>query len=289
MSGDSNLMEGDNQIISENDIKKLYNIDVKNLYYSPFPIKRDGSPKSSDSSQPLFFKAETRAQDTERKTNNLTSKVSTQLKLQSYYRKAVEYRIANSLEASAMKFRRDIITSLVIIMSTAVSVLLLYPTTELLVTIGALISALVSALSAFSSFMEYSTLFEKHSGSVAVFANLQRTILNLLHTGTEKEQQMGFVDIAEEFAYAINIMPMLDPRRIQLHKSYNGNKGIGKPKLFKEILDNNLRKESKANIIGMSRALNLFPEPKSIKESKEDEEDDENANSDSGGELFTCF
>ena len=122
MSNNSDFAVDSSEPISSDDIEKLFNIEVNDLYYSKFPTKKEWKQSNSLEKnkdkviQPLFFRSEkSAAHNGESKSSNLTAKVSTQIKLQSYYRKAVEYRIANSLEASVMKNRRDIVTFIVLV------------------------------------------------------------------------------------------------------------------------------------------------------------------------------
>jgi hypothetical protein len=204
--------------------------------------------------------------------------MGTQIKLQLYYRKAVEFRVANSLEAADMQFKSMICTALILILSTIVSALLLIGSSSTIVTIGAILSAFITALTGFSSYMNYAGRYEQHAMTVAAFANLQRKILNLIQTGTPEDQREDFQDIADEFNGARNEMPMLLPERIESYTVSDMLSDERKeeleamgyeddPKLFKLITDKELISESQNNVRGMSRALRLFPKPKEDSES----------------------
>lgn len=187
-----------------------------------------------------------------------TDKLSPQIKLQLYYRKCFEYRMAHAFEAADMNFKANFLTFFTLILSSMASILLLSGSSgnteapnEHILTGGAVLSALITFCTGLASYMGYSTRFELHSVSVADFTKLQRDLVTLIQTETTDEISKQFEEVADKFNVARSRMPLLYPDYLEAYRDEHGKR------IFKRIIDSALEKESMENVTGMSD-LGLF-------------------------------
>ena len=286
------------RILSSNKVHS----ELSNIKASDTRSTREARPR-----RPMFFLAKEKREADGDDDSKLVENIGTQVKLQLYYRKVVEYRLAHALEASATRRMRDAISAVTLLISTAVSVLMTIDGPPILTSIGAVLAALVTAITGYGSFMDFHGRHEQHSMSVASFAVLQRNLANLLQTGTRAEQRREFAEMANQFNRCRDEMPLLLPERLRRYKvsdlrdsslqatvaaavattttttrgddeyDDDGDSGGDVPlvpvaseqSLFQLIFDDDIARECRDNVTAMSRAFELFPKTLEKKGTKE--------------------
>jgi hypothetical protein len=86
---------------------------------------------------------------------NDRSSLDPQLKLQKYFRQAFEYRLVNTMEASRLAVYADCIAAAALSLSAIISILLLSGQDDTLITVAAILSAIVTFLTGYSSYMGF--------------------------------------------------------------------------------------------------------------------------------------
>jgi hypothetical protein len=175
-----------------------------------------------------------------------TDKLDPQIKLQMYYRKAFEYRMANAFEAEDMNNKANLLTFITLILSSTTSILLLAGSSPNVIQAGAVLAALITFCTGLSSYMGYSRRYEAHCISVSDFSRIQRELANLIQTESNETIAREFESIATKFNEARTRMPLLYPDYIEAYRDENGKR------IFKRIIDAALQKESIDNVNGMS-------------------------------------
>ena len=151
------------------------------------------------------------------------SALDPQLKLQKYFRQAFQYRMVNSLEGTRLQFYADIIAGLTLTFSVVISILLLAGLSDTIVTAAAILSAIVTFLTGFSSYMGFQDRYEKHCMSSTQFATVQRDIYTILQTETDKGIADEITMLTTDFNNAREQMPIIQDDII---KGYLDEKGI---------------------------------------------------------------
>jgi hypothetical protein len=166
------------------------------------------------------------------------SALDPQLKLQTYFRKAFEYRMINAMEATELKTYSDVLTALTLILSSVISVLLLAGESSDTVKGAAILSTLIGLITGYLSYMGFNERLERHNQSVAAFASVQRSIYNVLMV----ENDMGIFDNLKPLTYSFNEarlgMPLIPTHKMA---QYRDNQDRS---LFPNITDESLWNES---------------------------------------------
>ena len=76
-------------------------------------------------------------------------------------------------------------------------------------------SAVVTALTGYQSYMEFESRYTSHASSVKDFANLQRDIMSSLMVVSEEEMTEDLVNLAAKLAGAVQAMPIVSPETIE--------------------------------------------------------------------------
>ena len=161
----------------------------------------------------------------------------------------------NSFEARDVRVKSTIVTSISLLLSGVSSILLLTSYSKLAPVVAATLSAVVSALTGYSSLMQYTSRFEQHASSVKVFANLQRDVMGILRTMDDDGITESFNEIAEKLSDAVAGMPLVEPGTIDSHRDRNGER------YFTSINHMNRWNESVEDIVSM-KDLDIFTGPK---------------------------
>lgn len=122
------------------------------------------------------------------------------------YRKSVEYRLAHGRMMRFNQLANDTISFLVLCLSTATGLLLFMGD---FVTLSTVVAACITGLNAFSKFMDFSGLGERHALSMKEFGNLARDLLTLLSAASLEEQVHQLDDLNARFNDGVSAMPML--------------------------------------------------------------------------------
>lgn len=141
---------------------------------------------------------------------NDRSSLDPQLKLQKYFRQAFEYRMVNSMEASRLAIYADFIAAAALSLSAILSILLLSGQDDTLITVAALLSAIVTFLTGYSSYMGFAVRYEKHTTASTKFATVQRNIYNVLQTESDSGIAKKLTQLTSDFNSAREVMPIVD-------------------------------------------------------------------------------
>ena len=177
------------------------------------------SPPHSDMGSCLFEVASGQIADGEFSAEEL---LEVQTKMQLTLRKAFQYRILNAMEASRLRNLADAVTFLALVLSGVSSILLLTSYDEASIAIAATISAVVTALTGYQSYMEFESRYTSHASSVKDFSSVQRNILTSLTIKTEQNMAKDLVQLTAELAAAVQAMPGVSPEIIEGYKAKEG-------------------------------------------------------------------
>jgi hypothetical protein len=185
-----------------------------------------------------------------------------QTKMQLTLKKAFQYRILNAMEASRLRFLADTTTFFALLLSGVSSILLLTSYNEASIAIAATISAVVTALTGYQSYMELESRHTSHASSVKDFANLQRDIMASLMVESDEQITEDLVDRSAKLASAVQAMPFVSPETIEGYrwesiphadKAIIGNEVM----LFPDLTNLNRWNESMEHIESM-RNMGIF-------------------------------
>jgi hypothetical protein len=208
--------------------------------------KRNMKPATSEEKpKRVFFRVE------EEHNDEPNSHLDPQLKLQSFFKRAFEYRMINAIEATTLRKKADVITFTTLLLSTAVSILILDGSRTYFITLAAILSAVITALTAFSSYMNYIQRYEKHSTSVKRFASVNRDLFSMLFTCDDSDIADNFNFIAAQYNSAREHQPVIKPEIIKAYYDEHGNP------LFPNIREEDLWNESLDTMESMA-GLGLF-------------------------------
>ena len=192
-----------------------------------------------------------------------------QTKLQLILRKAFEYRMLNSLEAQYVRTRSDNITFLSLVLSGISSVLLLMNSFALSGAVAAILTAAVTTLTGYNSYMHFTDRYEKHTASVKAFANLQRDVMAALQTKNDDEITDNFTEYSVALSAAIANMPLVEQSRMDTYKRKVEKDGTSVwESYFPNISDMARWNESVENIKSM-KDLDIFTEKPPMEEDDE--------------------
>jgi hypothetical protein len=141
-----------------------------------------------------------------------------QTKLQLILRKAFEYRMLNSMEAQYVRKCSDDLTFLSLVLSGISSILLLTNYHESSAVIAATLTAAVTTLTGYNSYMQFTNRYEKHTASVKAFANLQRDVMADLQTKNDDEITDNFTEYSMNLSAAIAKMPLVEQSRMNTYR-----------------------------------------------------------------------
>lgn len=170
--------------------------------------------------------------------------LSLEMKLQRWYRKAVEYNIANILAADSANSRGMQCNVALLTMMTLAAVFLAFDGPFPL--IAAVLAASVTAFGGMVRFQDYNLKFQEHTAISIQWAGVERELLTILHACTEEQQMERFHDAAEHFDASLKRQPLLPPLRFFKNEK-------GKP-LFELITERGGHEEKASNLLAM-RAL----------------------------------
>ena len=188
-----------------------------------------------------------------------------QTKLQLILRKAFEYRMLNSFEAQFVRSQADNLTFACLVLSGISSILLLTNYTSWSAVIAATLTATVTTLTGYNSYMQYTTRYEKHTASVKAFANIQRDVMADLQTLDDDEITDKFNEYSLGLSAAIGNMPLVEQSRMDVHKMKSkGAEGKSEwETYFPNISDIARWNESVENIKSM-KDLSIFTDTSDI-------------------------
>lgn len=166
------------------------------------------------------------------------SSLDPQLKLQSYFRKAFEYRMINALEATELKVYSDILTALTLILASVISVLLLAGDSSEAVDAAGILSALISLITGYLSYMGFNERLERHNQSVAAFASVQRDIYTVLMIENDKGISDELAKLTAAFNEARLNMPLIPAHKVTKYRDEQDRS------LFPDITDESLWNDS---------------------------------------------
>ena len=141
------------------------------------------------------------------------------IKLQLWYRKAAEYRLAHALLTSRLNAQSLRLSLFILLLTTFVSCALVID--EIFAVPCAIISAIITALTGFSRFCDFPRRIDQHGTSARSFANVERELLTMLHASTATQQKRKIDPVAREFDGAMREMPILP--RLRSFKDEQGN------------------------------------------------------------------
>ena len=176
-----------------------------------------------------------------------------QTKLQLILRKVYEYRILNSLEATNVRWYADTVTFLSLLLSGISSILLLGDYSNFAGAIAATLTAIITALTGYQSYMQFSGRYEKHTASTKEFANLQRTITMDLKTLDDEKITENFEEYTSNLGQAVASMPLVEQETIMKYRK-DGER------MFRFISDIDRWNESVENIKSIGK-LDIFRVP----------------------------
>jgi len=136
------------------------------------------------------------------------------IKIQAWYRRAGEYRAAHAIMTAGLVRASARISLLLLVLSTAVSIILMLDEDAIGFTwnnslVAAVASAVSTALSGAARYRDYPRRIEEHGASVRDFANLERELLTLIHAATQRQKAFRLDAVAERYNQAIGRMPLL--------------------------------------------------------------------------------
>jgi len=128
------------------------------------------------------------------------TRLDTQMRLQTWLRKAGEYRMAHSTVATACAERGSLAAFAQLLASNAVSIMLLLGPD--LAAVAAVASALISAFAGFVRFFDFNSRAASHSQASRTFAAIERDLMMMITTGSAAEQRSAFDSIGDRFSLA---------------------------------------------------------------------------------------
>ena len=136
-----------------------------------------------------------------------------------------------SLLGTRLQFSADLIAGLTLVLSVTISILLLAGLSESVITAAAILSAIVTFLTGFSSYMGYQNRYEKHCMSSTQFASVQQNIYTVLQTDTDKGIAENIGTLTTDFNNAREQMPIIQD---DIVRQYVDEKGYA---LFPDIVE----------------------------------------------------
>ena len=139
-------------------------------------------------------------------------------------------------------FWADFVSFIVLIASTAAGLILFMG--DEYSTICAIIAASITALNAFSKYLDFSGKAELHALSMKDFGGIQRDLLTMLMATPYAEAKRNLGDLNNRFNEAATIMPPINPADLL------GVVGEDGEPMFKLIIDGALLREAHSDLMG---------------------------------------
>ena len=133
------------------------------------------------------------------------------LKLQLWLRQSCEHRIAHSLVFDQLTDEKDMINFVLLIMATTNSVILMLGSTQPILHIAAIISALVTALTGITRFNDYDHKLKANAKAAGAFTSSEQKLTTLLVAHPEEEYDKHVIDVAAALDEALRMAPVLPP------------------------------------------------------------------------------